>query len=345
MDGACPNDWGCYSCVTTVQLPINPAISTSLMSEPKLFHFKDYVNDLKKIGIQDTDLLLLHLAMTALKIEGHRYGSFLDAANTAAKFAVYATYLEQQKKLRRVGLIHHIEPKRVKVIVREVESILNRQQSAKVLGHREPEYLIGIPHLWKEKYPWSPGSPRIRLQSVSNKEATAIAGQLPVGSPPVQILGQIDFQDLLHEMHDLSQAHLPEDARNRLSDAMEDHVVFNLIYSGTVIRLPVPDADLELYGLARNSYSPQEKSSRVRALMRDAVRFVELLQLWVDRSPRVLRAIEVLELPVEKREAAFEELDKLVQDWADRHHQQGGEMVAMQMIVGDYAVSSSDGEL
>jgi len=161
----------------------------------------------------------------------------------------------------------------------------------------------------------------------------------------VQILGQIDFQDLLHEMHNLSQAHLPEDARNRLSDAMEDHVVFNLIYSGTVIRLPVPDADLELYGLARNSYSPQEKSSRVRALMRDAVRFVELLQLWVDRSPRVLRAIEVLELPAEKREAAFEELDKLVQDWADRHHHQGGEMVAMQMIVGDYAVSSSDGEL
>jgi hypothetical protein len=72
---------------------------------------------IQSLGIEGIDRLLFYLAITALELGGYRYGSFLEAASNAAKFAVYVSYLEEDKSLKRTGLIYHIEPKRVKTIV------------------------------------------------------------------------------------------------------------------------------------------------------------------------------------------------------------------------------------
>ena len=43
-----------------------------------------------------------------MRTGGHRHGAFLDAAATAAKCAIYMTYMEQGQNLRMTGHLHHI---------------------------------------------------------------------------------------------------------------------------------------------------------------------------------------------------------------------------------------------
>ncbi|NJL21580.1 MAG: heterocyst differentiation control protein, partial [Leptolyngbyaceae cyanobacterium SM1_3_5] len=55
------------------------------------------------------DQILLYLALSALRTSGHRHGAFLDAAATAAKCAIYTTYMKEGQNLRLTGQLHHIE--------------------------------------------------------------------------------------------------------------------------------------------------------------------------------------------------------------------------------------------
>ena len=84
------------------------------------------------------DQIMLYLAFSAMRTSGHRHGAFLDAAATAAKCVIYMTYVEQGQNLRMTGHLHHIEPKRVKVIVQEVEEALTKGKLLKMLGSQEP---------------------------------------------------------------------------------------------------------------------------------------------------------------------------------------------------------------
>jgi hypothetical protein len=100
-------------------------------------------------------LLLFHLAKMALEVGGHRHGRFLDAATTVAKLSVYVSYLTHGRSLNKTGLLHHIESKRVKEMVRDIEAMLGQAQVYNGLGSQEPEFLIGIPNLWLQYFPWT----------------------------------------------------------------------------------------------------------------------------------------------------------------------------------------------
>ena len=92
----------------------------------------------KKLDPSAIDEIMMYLAFSAMCTGGHRHGAFLDAAATAAKCAIYTTYVEQGKNLRMTGHLHHIEPKRVKVIVEEMQAALTEGRILKMLGSQEP---------------------------------------------------------------------------------------------------------------------------------------------------------------------------------------------------------------
>ena len=135
-------------------MPPNLAISGIVMKN-------DSLDLVKSLSPSAMDQIMLYLAFSAMRTSGHRHGAFLDAAATAAKCAIYMTYLEQDNNLRMTGHLHHIEPKRVKVIVEEVREALTTGKLLKMLGSQEPKYLIQFPYVWLEQYPWIPGRPRI----------------------------------------------------------------------------------------------------------------------------------------------------------------------------------------
>ncbi|MFN5595552.1 MAG: heterocyst differentiation control protein, partial [Aphanizomenon sp.] len=125
---------------------------------------------IKRLGPSAMDQIMLYLAFSAMRTSGHRHGAFLDAAATAAKCAIYMTYLEQGQNLRMTGHLHHLEPKRVKIIVEEVRLALTEGKLLKMLGSQEPRYLIQLPYVWIEKYPWQPGRSRVPGTSLTSEE-------------------------------------------------------------------------------------------------------------------------------------------------------------------------------
>ncbi|WP_445240652.1 hypothetical protein [Microcoleus vaginatus] len=133
-------------------MPPNLAISGIVMKN-------DSLDLVKSLSPSAMDQIMLYLAFSAMRTSGHRHGAFLDAAATAAKCAIYMTYMEQDNNLRMTGHLHHIEPKRVKVIVEEVREALTQGKLLKMLGSQEPRYLIQFPYVWLEQYGWMPGTP------------------------------------------------------------------------------------------------------------------------------------------------------------------------------------------
>ena len=128
------------------------------------------VDLIRRLSPSAMDQIMLYLAFSAMRTSGHRHGAFLDAAATAAKCAIYMTYLEQGQNLRMTGHLHHIEPKRVKAIVEEVTEALTEGKLLKMLGAQEPRYLIQLPYVWLEHYPLPPGSSRLYSTSLTTAE-------------------------------------------------------------------------------------------------------------------------------------------------------------------------------
>ncbi|MGB3201162.1 MAG: heterocyst differentiation control protein, partial [Nodosilinea sp.] len=271
--------------------------------------------------------------LSTMKMGGHRYGAFLDAATTAAKLAIYSTFIEQGN-IRKTGFLYHVEPKRVKAIVQEVQAALAEGQSLKVLNSKEPYYLIALPFLWQEHFPCGPTETRVRIQGLTPGERKNIEASLPSSAPQARILDQVEFTELMELLHRMSQEELPKGQRMPCSDALLSHIKFRLLHSGTVIQIDSPLVDIPLYALASESYSPKGEQERVFAMIDDVARYFGLLQAWVREDPRVLRGVEVFDVAPEQQQAALEELDEMLRAWADKYHQDGGMPMVLQFAAG-----------
>lgn len=294
---------------------------------------ESHIKLIESVVSDNTDLLLLYMAIVSMKISGHRYGAFLDAASTAAKLAVYMTYLEQGRNQRKTGFIHHVETKRVKAIVQEVEAALMQGKELKMLGSREPQYLIGVPHLWLEKYPQTSDS-RASIAGLSEKDQRYLNVVLPDDVPEALIISEAEFIDVVVSMHDHCQSQLDKADRLPLSEAMTEHIKFCLIHSETVLEVKLLDHNLPLYALLRNSYSPKNYTSRVETMFRDTLRFFQIMRLWTQRDPKAFRAIETLCVAPEQYDEAIAELDEFLTSWADKYHVNGEDMKVLQLVVG-----------
>ncbi|MGQ9870242.1 heterocyst differentiation master regulator HetR [Leptodesmis sp.] len=294
-------------------------------------------NDLdliKRLSPSAMDQIMLYLAFSAMRTSGHRHGAFLDAAATAAKCAIYMTYLEQDQNLRMTGHLHHIEPKRVKAIVEEVREALTEGKLLKMLGSQEPRYLIQFPYIWLEQFPWQPGRSRIAATSLTSEEKRQIEQKLPQGNlPDAQVISSYEFLDLVESLHARSQEDLPSDRRTPLSEALSEHIRRRLLYSGTVTRIDSPWG-MPFYALTRASYSPEAEEERTYIMVEDTARYFRLMNDWANRKPRVMRILEELDIPPERINQAMEELDEVIRAWADRYHQAGGVPFVLQMVMG-----------
>jgi hypothetical protein len=293
-------------------------------------------NDLdliKRLSPSAMDQIMLYLAFSAMRTGGHRHGAFLDAAATAAKCAIYMTYLEQGQNLRMTGHLHHIEPKRVKVIVEEVREAVTEGKLLKMLGSQEPRYLIQLPYVWTEQYPWMPGRPRIPGTSLTSEEKRQIEATLPPNLPDAQLINSFQFMELIEFLHIRSQENIPADRRMPLSEALAEHIKRRLLYSGTVTRIDSPWG-MPFYALTRSSYSPADEEERTYIMVEDTARFFRMMRDWSERQPNVMRILEELDIPGDRIEQALEDLDEVIRGWADRYHQAGGESFVVQMVVG-----------
>jgi hypothetical protein len=279
------------------------------------------------------DQILLYLAFSAMRTGGHRHGAFLDAAATAAKCAIYMTYLEQGENLRMTGHLHHIEPKRVKAIVGELQQALTEGRLLKLLGSQEPRYLIQFPYLWLDRYPWQPGQSRIASNSLSPEEKEVMEKRLPVGVPDAQLINSFQFMELLEFLHERSQEDFPEDHQAPLSEALSEHIRRRLMYSGTVSRIDSPWG-MSFYALMRLSYSPVDQEERTYVMLEDTARYFRMIREWAQHQGNTVRILEELDIPPENLEVAMTELDETIRSWADKYHQAGGKPMILQMVVG-----------
>jgi len=280
------------------------------------------------------DWILYYLATSTMKMGGHRYGAFLDAATTAAKLAIYSSYQEQGANIRKTGFLYHVEPKRIKAIIQEVEAALAQGQGMKGLNSKEPYYLIALPFLWQEQFPLQPPASRVAIHGLTPSERRQIEDSLPPNAPEARILDQVEFNALIEMLHQLSQKELPENQRMPFSDALMSHIKFRLLHSGTVIQVDSPLVDIPLFALASESYSPKGERERVSAMIDDVAQYFSLLQSWVKADEGVLRGVEVFDIDIDRRQEALQELDEMLRNWADKYHQEGGFPMVLQFAAG-----------
>ncbi|MCU0525635.1 MAG: heterocyst differentiation master regulator HetR [Elainella sp. Prado103] len=291
------------------------------------------VDLIKRLSPSAIDQIMIYLAFSAMRMGGHRHGAFLDAAATAAKCAIYMTYLEQEQNLRMTGHLHHIEPKRVKVIVEEVRQALTEGKLLKMLGAQEPSYLIEFPYIWLEQYPWEPGRSRVPGTNLTLEEKRHIEEKLPANLPNAQLINSFQLMDMIEYLHQQSQQDLPIDRRMQLSEALAEHIKRRLIYAGTITRIDSPWS-MPFYALTRASYAPANEEERAYTMIDDTARFFRMMKDWSERRPYVLRILEELDIPLDRVEQAFEDLDETIRAWADRYHQKGGKTFSLQMVIG-----------
>jgi hypothetical protein len=289
---------------------------------------------IKRLGPSAMDQIMLYLAFSAMRTSGHRHGAFLDAAATAAKCAIYMTYLEQGQNLRMTGHLHHLEPKRVKIIVEEVRQALTEGKLLKMLGSQEPRYLIQLPYVWMEKFPWIPGRSRVPGTSLTSEEKKQIEQKLPPNLPDAKLVTSFEFMELIDFLHKRSQEDLPQAHQIPLSEALTEHIKRRLLYSGTVTRIDCPWG-MPFYALTRPFYAPADDQERTYTMVEDTARYFRLMKCWAERQPHTMRGVEELDIPKDKIEDAKAELDEIIRAWADKYHEEGGVPMILQMVFGD----------
>jgi len=299
----------------------------------RLYNMTNDIDLIKRLGPSAMDQIMLYLAFIAMRTSGHRHGAFLDAAATAAKCAIYMTYLEQGQNLRMTGHLHHLEPKRVKIIVEEVRLALTEGKLLKMLGSQEPRYLIQLPYVWIEKYPWQPGRSRVPGTSLTSEEKKLIEKKLPDSLPDAKLVSSFEFMELIDFLHKRSQEELPSNHQMPLSEAFAEHIKRRLLYSGTVTRIDSPWG-MPFYALTRPFYSPADDQERTYTMIEDTARYFRMMKYWADRKPNTMRAVEELDIPSDWIDLAMEELDGIIRSWGDKYHQEGGVPMVLQMVVG-----------
>ncbi len=292
---------------------------------------------IERISAGAMDRILLFLAFSAMRTGGHRHGAFLDAAATAAKCAIYLTYLEQGQNLRHTGYLHHIEPKRVKAIVEEVREALTEGKLLRMLGSQEPRYLIQLPSVWMERFPWQANQPRIPGTSLTGEEKQYLERKLPEALPDAQVLNSFQFMELIEFLHRRSQEHFPIEQQMPLSEALTEHIKRRLLHSGTVLRLDSPWG-MPFYALVRESYwTPKDSEARSYTAVEDTATYFRLLREWAanPEKQQAMRAIEELDVAPDRIGEAMADLDHVLREWADRHHTEGGQPIVVQLAAGD----------
>ena len=290
-------------------------------------------NLIKSISPSAMDQIFFYLAFTALRSGGHRHGAFLEAASTAAKLAVYATYVEQDENARMTGHLHHIEAKRVRKIVKEIKEALTQGKLLKMLGSQEPRYLIQFPYVWLEKYPWQPGISRFKQLDISNKQEEKIKEKLPSNLPDAQLITSLQLLELIEYLHNRSQSDIPESKRISISDALTEHIKRRLIYSETILRIDY-GSRLPFYALTCPFYSPENPEERTYTMVEETARYFRMMGEWAAKNSNYMRILEELDIPSENLNQAQEELDEILRAWADKYHQKGGETMILQMMFG-----------
>jgi hypothetical protein len=280
------------------------------------------------------DQILFYIAFTAMKTSGHRHGAFLDAAATAAKCVIYQTYLEEGQNLRLTGHLHHLEPKRVKAIVSEIDQALTEGKLLKILGSTEPSYLIRFPYLWLEKYPWQPGTSRIESTNLTPDQKAQLEAKLPENLPNTLLITSWEFLELISLLHDRSEENLPENQRNPISEAFCEHIKRRLLHAKTVIRIDNPWG-LPFYALTRATYSPVGQEERTYTMIEDTARYFRLMKDWANSKPEVMRLVEEFDILPEQLDQAQAELDQLIRAWADKYHTNDGKQMIFQMVFGN----------
>ncbi len=280
------------------------------------------------------DQIMLYLAFIAMRTSGHRHGAFLDAAATAAKCAIYMTYMEQEQNIRHTGHLHHIEPKRVKVIVEEVREALATGKLLKMFGAQEPRYLIEFPYVWLEQFPWQQGEPRIHNNNLPIEYKRELEAKLPTSIPNAQVINSFQFLELIEFLYNRSQQHISVDRKVPISEAFTEHIKRRLIYSGTVSRIDCPWG-LPFYLLNRSYYAPVEEEERTYTMIEDTAQYFRLMRDWAAHQPKVMRVLEELDVAPDQIDAAQAELDNTIRAWADKYHQPGGETMVLQMVFGN----------
>ncbi|MEM8642427.1 MAG: heterocyst differentiation master regulator HetR [Cyanobacteria bacterium P01_G01_bin.54] len=289
---------------------------------------------IKSLSPSAMDQILFYLAFSAMRTSGHRHGAFLDAAATAAKCAIYTTYMEQGENIRMTGHLHHIEPKRVKVIVNEIRQALTEGKLLKVLGSQEPRYLIQFPYVWLDKYPWDGARSRLGNTNLNRDQREYLAEKLPANLPQAQLINSFQFFELIEFLHLRSQEELPNARKMPMSEALGEHIKRRLIYSGTVMRVDNPWG-LPFYALLRPTYSPAGQEERTYTMVEDTARFFRMMREWANENPDVMRILEEFDVLPEQYDAAKAELDQLLRAWADKYHQDdGGIPMVVQMVFG-----------
>ncbi|MBV5260297.1 heterocyst differentiation control protein [Synechococcus moorigangaii CMS01] len=288
---------------------------------------------LKALNPSAFDQILLYLAFFALRRRSYRHGAFLDAAATAAKCAVYTTYLEQAGNLRMTGHLHHIEPKRVKAIVQEIEQGLQEGQLLKLLASQEPAYLTELPYAWLEQYPWQVTLPRLRGDRLSEEQRDYFQEKIPPDLPPAQGICSAEFADLITFLHQRTQAKLPGDRQQPLSEALAEHIKRRLLHAETVMRLDNPWG-MPYYILRRPTYAPVDQEERTYTMLEDTAQFFRLSHAWTEKQPQVMRVFESLDIDPAQLSQAQAELDQLMRHWADKYHQRGEPTMAVHMMFG-----------
>jgi hypothetical protein len=60
-----------------------------------------------------------------------------------------------------------------------------------------------------------------------------------------------------------------------------------------------------------------------------------MMKDWAEKKSNSMRAVEELDIPVEKMQEAMDELDEIIRAWADKYHQDGGKPMILQMVFGN----------
>jgi hypothetical protein len=286
------------------------------------------------LNVSSADFLLYNLASVMMKYAGHRYGTFLDSASTAAKLTIYSTYLEKDHSFRKTGNFYHIEPKRIKAIVNEIEELLLSSDSLTILGSKEPAYLIDLPYLWLKTYPWQPGSSRIPIQGLTLAEREAMEAALPESMPSARLIRETELNDLLTVLYKQATEKISVARWQHCTEPLLEHLKCRLLDAETIIRVDVRYLTAPLYALTRMSYAPKGTNEKLSSLIQDVARFFKLMLQWLDGDLHTLRAVETFEMCPGKEKEAIAEMDAFLRAWADKYHQEGGTPMLLQTAIG-----------
>jgi hypothetical protein len=91
---------------------------------------------------------------------------------------------------------------------------------------------------------------------------------------------------------------------------------------------------MPFYALARSSYSPANEEERTYIMVEDTAQYFRMMKAWAGRQPQTVRILEELDIPPEQIDAALEDLDTVISQWADRYHDDTGKPFVLQMVTG-----------